>query len=138
MSETFFSPLYQLIISLLLAVAVYFPMLTKLARQWQEDENYSHGFLIPFISLFLLYENRRKLKELAASPANSGLFIVGLGLLGYVFGTIGADLSIQRFSFLLTIIGIVICIMGYRFLSEVSFPIFYLVFMIPLLLSFIG
>ena len=35
-------------------VALYAPVLRRLALQWYVDPDYSHGFLVPFLSAFLL------------------------------------------------------------------------------------
>lgn len=40
---------------LLLAVAfLYLDVVPAMVRDWSQDENYSHGFLIPLVSAYLL------------------------------------------------------------------------------------
>ncbi len=132
MLKLIIDPLYQLVISGMVIIAIYFPMLTKLVHQWSTDENYSHGFIIPVISVYLIYAKREKLKQLAVEQAVGGLVITALGMMIYIIGVIGADLFTQRFSFLTILVGSIICLLGYKVFKEISFPIFYLLFMIPL------
>ena len=126
------NPVYQIIISGLITIAIYLPMLVKLVNQWSTDENYSHGFLIPIITAYLIYEKREKLKELEFKPTHWGLGLVFVGLGIYLFGVIGADLFTQRFSFLVVLIGSILCLFGSDVFKEISFPLFYLFFMIPI------
>ena len=52
---------------------VYFPMLRKLVYDWGHDDNYSHGFLIVPIALYLLWERRADLRAASPSPSVVGL-----------------------------------------------------------------
>src|SRR5579862_2802902 len=40
-------------------VVVYAPIIVVLADRWENDSRYSHGWLVPLFSLFLLYSRRR-------------------------------------------------------------------------------
>ncbi|MFN6104790.1 MAG: archaeosortase/exosortase family protein, partial [Planctomycetaceae bacterium] len=52
-----------LIFGVLLAsiLAVFFPTLEKLSQRWNSDPQYSHGYLVPFFSLFLAWSRRSTL-----------------------------------------------------------------------------
>jgi hypothetical protein len=52
-----------------------------LGRRWYEDENYSHGFLTPLVSAYLVWERRGQLRSLTPRSSLGGLLIVigGLG-----------------------------------------------------------
>jgi hypothetical protein len=44
-------------------IALYAPVLKHLVGQWYNDADYSHGFLVPFLSLYLIWQRRDKLRH---------------------------------------------------------------------------
>ena len=57
-----------------LAIAValaffYFTVLLKLGGDWWNDENYSHGLLIPFVIGYILWQERKVFSEAQTRPA---------------------------------------------------------------------
>lgn len=111
---------------------LYWPVLVGLALQWYLDPNYSHGFLIPVMSAYFVWERRMKLARLTPQPTWWGLGVVLFGLLMLTIGQIGAELFLQRFSLVVVIAGLVLLILGCEVLRVLSFPIVFLIFMIPL------
>jgi hypothetical protein len=41
----------------------YWPTLIGLSRRWSEDPQYSHGYIVPFIALILLWHRRERFLE---------------------------------------------------------------------------
>src|SRR4030067_3735382 len=102
-----------------------------LINKWYNNAVYSHGFLIPFISLYLIWIRREKLEQRHYSPNYPlGLTIFSAGLLMNLTGHAGGVLLVQELSLITTIIGIVILILGTGFFKVLSFPIFFLLFML--------
>ena len=102
-----------------------------LASQWWQDPNYTHGFFVPVFSLFLLWERRAKLAALRIQPAWSGLVILLFALMALVLGTINSGFFLYRISLLLFIAGLVVFLAGWKHLAAISFPLAFLVLMIP-------
>jgi len=69
---------------LLVAAAVafaYWGVLARLGRFWWDDENYSHGLLIPFVIGYILWAERDKLSNSASRPRVAwGVAAVGGGV----------------------------------------------------------
>ncbi len=61
--------LYQSITIALALVFVYFTVLLKLGSDWWNDENYSHGLLIPFIIAYILRHERERFFEAQTIPS---------------------------------------------------------------------
>ncbi len=114
------------------AIAAYGPILLEMARDWSRDDNYSHGFLVPFVAAYFLWQRRERLAELAPRPAWSGLPLLLLGLAALVVGEIGAEQFTKRLSFLVVLGGGIVFLAGWRWLRAVAFPYAYLLFMVPL------
>jgi len=115
----------------LLAAWLYTPLAVRLAQQWWLDPNYTHGFFVPVFSLFLVWEGRAKLAALRIKPAWSGLVILVLALLALMVGTIGSGFFLARISLLLLVCGAVVFLAGWKHLAAISFPLAFLVLMIP-------
>jgi len=126
-------PIYfQIFIVLVLFIGVYFPVLQSMVRDWGENSNYSHGYLVPFISGFIIYTKKKEIARLDISPSNCGLPLVILGLTQLVLGKIGSEVFLQRTSMLPVLLGIFLFLMGKPRTKKILFPILYLVFMIPI------
>src|SRR5579863_3164844 len=110
---------------------LYGHILVRLVHQWWSDPNYSHGFLVPIFSAFLIWKQREKLRALEAKPSSSGLsvLIVGVGIL--IFGVMGAELFLSRTSLLIILAGLVIYFRGWRYFRAILFPWLFLFLMVP-------
>jgi len=114
------------------AIAAYGPILLEMGRDWARDDNYSHGFLVPFVAAYFLWLRRERLAALVPRPAWSGLLLLLVGLAGLVVGEIGAEQFTKRLSFLVVVGGGIVFLAGWRWLKAVAFPYAYLLFMVPL------
>jgi len=116
----------------MVVIAAYGPILLEMGRDWSRDENYSHGFLVPFVAAYFLWQRRERLAALAPRPAWSGILLLLLGLAGLVVGEIGAEQFTKRLSLLVVLGGGIAFLAGWRWLRAVAFPYAYLLFMVPL------
>lgn len=112
---------------------LYFEPLQSLVHQWSQDPNYSHGFLVPLVSVYYLWDRRSELRHTPATgPHPLGYFLV-LGSLGlYVLGRMGDEMFTVRLSLLGVLSGISLMLGGREWFRKLRFPILYLLFMIPL------
>ncbi|MGD2064737.1 MAG: exosortase/archaeosortase family protein [Nitrospirota bacterium] len=116
----------------LVAAAAYGPVLAGMAADWAQDDNYSHGFLVPLVSAYALWIHRRRLGELVWRPTWFGLGVVLLGVIILVLGEVGAEQFTKRVSFLIVVGGGILFLLGMPALRRLSFPYAYLFFMVPL------
>ena len=131
--ELFNKGMVLLVIYLLLSFFIlYLRVILKLIHDWINDSNYSHGFFIPLIACYIIWQRREKLLKLHVKPNNLGLILLLMGLLLLVFGTIGSELFIMRFSMIIVLFALVIYMTGAEFGKRLALPISYLIFMIPL------
>ena len=113
-------------------LALYFPVFQDLVADWNSNDNYSHGFFIPFISVFMVWELRDKLSRINPEPSYLGLLVVLLGLAQLVLGYLGSEFFLKRTSLILVLSGVVIFLFGFHYFRVLVVPILYLLFMIPL------
>ena len=115
-----------------LLAALYYKILYSLGTQWYADPDYSHGFLVPLLSGYFVWERRERLRSLPVAPSPWGIILLGGGLLMLLIGSAGAELYMQRTSIIVVIAGLVLLMLGREFLRVLLFPIAFLFFMVPL------
>ena len=124
---------YALAAVVVAAVAFTFaPVLLRMGRQWWNDPNFSHGFLVPLFSGFLVWQRRDRLKRLPAAGSWTGALILLFGLAVLVVGTLGAELFLSRVSLLFVICGLIVMLRGWATFRELLFPWAFLALMIPI------
>jgi len=123
---------WQGLLLIAVLIVLYAPVLKVLVRQWYTDADYSHGFLVPFLSAYLIWQRRDKLAQVVRLPSNWGLVVV-FGSLGVLFlGSLGAELFLTRISIIGTICGLIVYFSGWRLLRALAFPLAFLLFAVPI------
>lgn len=115
-----------------LVLALYWDIASSLVMDWYNDPDYSHGFLVPFLSLFFVWERKDEIKKVVVQPNWWGIGLLGFGLFMLVIGLIGAELYTQRSSIIVVLAGLVLLVGGWNLLWALSLPLGFLIFMIPL------
>jgi exosortase len=103
-----------------------------LVENWQRDENYSHGFLVPPIAAYLVWTRRARLWATERRPAMAGIVIIGVSLAVLLVGTAGVEFFLMRTSLIGVLAGLVVFFAGWLWLRVLFFPLAFLLLMIPL------
>ena len=119
-----------------LFVFVFFFVIKGLILDWWTHAEYSHGFIIPFISAYLIWRSRKELQECPKTQSLIGFafFLLSLGV--FLLGWVGQEEFVQRLSLPLTLLGLVLFLAGKNAFAMVLFPIGYLFLMIPIPYTF--
>lgn len=112
--------------------------LTKLPAIWFDDEGYySHGVLIPFMTLAAIYMRRDQLKQQPLSQSSIGFFVMVIGLVLLVLSDRIGTMSVSAGAFIIAVIGAAFFALGPKMGKLLFAPLAYLVFMMPVLGYFI-
>jgi exosortase D (VPLPA-CTERM-specific) len=110
---------------------VFRPTFEYLYVNWQREE-YSHGFLIPFICAFLSWRRRRLFLDPGLRGSWAGAGVVLLGLLLCYLGLAASIVGLDAYALVIVIAGCVVAAFGWRGLRLAAVPVALLVLMIPL------
>jgi len=121
----------SLVLCLASFLAVFWPVLAALVRDWAHDDNYSHGFFIIPIAAYFAWERRAAMAQ-ANQPTNAGMLVVLTGLAMLVAGLLGAELFLTRLAVVVTLAGALLYLRGWKALRLAGFPIAFLLLMIPI------
>jgi exosortase len=113
-------------------ILLYAPTLKLLVWQWYNDADYSHGFLVPILSAYLIWARRDKLRSIPRNPSIWGMVVVLFSIGVMYLGSLGAENSLARLSFIGVICGLIIYFVGSKALRAMAFPIAFLLFAIPM------
>lgn len=121
-----------LLIATLVATAVSFGSIEKLVEDWRTIPAYSHGFLVPFVVILLVYLDRERLGKIPVRPSRLGVLLVAAGALLLFLGTLSGLDFLRQISIVFLAGGLVGGFWGTAMLSALRFPLLYGLFMIPL------
>jgi len=111
----------------------YWPTMTALFKEWQTNDDYSSGQLVPLIALFLVWRERNSLRECFLKPCwSGGIALLAVALMGRVFGLLFMYESAERYSLVLSIAGLVLMVAGWQVFRRVSWILLFLFLMVPL------
>ena len=110
-------------------LVLYYGSFKWLLTSWLTLDAYSHGFLIPIISLFLIWQKRDILSG-ADDQKSPMLFI--LGLIIYVVGQFTGAIFLTTVSMIPFLLGLVLLFKGAQQMRVLIFPVCFLIFAIPL------
>lgn len=125
--------LYIAFISIVaIVVALYLPVIVPMVKVWASDDNYSHGFLVPIISLYLAYMRKNELQDADVRPCNAGIALVACGLLLLILGWVATEYLTMRSSLVVVIAGLILYLLGWEIFKILLAPMCYLFLMVPI------
>jgi len=101
-----------------------------LILDWIRDDNYSHGFLVIPVSIYILWRRRKQLSW-PIRTSRWGLALAVIGSVGLVLGIAAEEFFVTRVSLVMQITGIGLACFGGANFRRVWFAFFFLLFMIP-------
>lgn len=110
---------------------IFYDGIAATVAAWGRAE-YSHGYLIPLIALFLVWQKKNELATVPLRGSWAGVLVTVLGLGFYFLGELSTLYIIIQYAFLLTLWGLVLAVTGWQITRRIWVALFFLVFMIPL------
>jgi len=99
---------------------------------WSSDDNYTHGFLVPFLSLYFARESLRRGPIEKVGGGVLGTLLLGASILAKLATILVPVGIVGDLGFIVGIAGVCAVVGGRQALSRFGFAIGFLVFMVPL------
>ena len=93
---------------------------------------YSHGMIIPFVAAFLVWQRRDQIERLPFTGSWAGLLLALFGAALGAIGKMSALFTIEEYSVVITLYGLVLALTGWRVFRLLWMPLLILIFMVPL------
>ena len=115
---------------------LFWPTLSSLPHIWDVDPNYSHGFVVPFATLFFFYRvySEQGLRLSAREPADvtAGVIRIAAGLVLHIVAVFVGMSFVDVSAMILILSGVWIATLGRESYKPYAFPLWFLIFMAPL------
>lgn len=119
-------------VALLVLGAAFFEGLRFLTHMWGSSEEYSYGYMVPVITLFLIWHKRDALRQVEFVGSWYGVALLLAGVAMLVAGELATLYIIVQYGFLLAVAGTALAGLGGRAFRIILAPLIILAFMIPL------
>lgn len=110
-------------------IFLYGPAVVKLASAVIHRQGSSHGIFVPFLSIFFIWTKREVFREIEPRYDYLGVPCLAIGLIPIILGS--APYQIQFLGLIFLTGGLIMVLLGREFFKEISFPLFFLITMIP-------
>jgi exosortase len=119
------------ILLIALLIAIYWGVAIKLVYDWYTEPDFSHGFLVPLFSAYLVWTKRDALRKIPLRQSWAGVPLIVAGIVTLFLGIYGAELFLACLSILMLLGGIIWTLAGREMLRELRFPLLVLLLGIP-------
>lgn len=114
-----------------LLFVVFWDSLVLMVKWWEREE-YSHGYMIPLVAAFIVYQRLNELPGAVQRGAWVGVGALVAGLAAYLLGELSAIYTVIQYGFLLSLFAVVLSFWGWGGIRVTWVAFVYLIFMIPL------
>ena len=115
-----------------LLTVLFWQNLVHFVLIWSTDENYSHGFLVPLLSLYFANEAARRGPVMVRSGLVLGSMLISVALAIKLATIVIPFPAASDYGFLLALAGLCAVLAGTDALKRYWFAFFFLIFMVPL------
>jgi exosortase D (VPLPA-CTERM-specific) len=100
--------------------------------KWNNAEEYSHGWLLPVVTVYLIWQEKYRLNSIAPHGSWVGVGVAVFAIVLFVLGEISTLYIIEQYALVILIFGIVLAMEGNNRFKIIWVPLVILFFMIPL------
>lgn len=122
---------YFLIVFVVLIGIFYYNTIGWMIESWMYNEYYSHGFLVPIISGYIIWNMRHELLSIERKPSQFGLLLFIGGIILQFTSGVWTMRFLSGISLFLTLAGVIIYVFGWDIMKKIEFPFLFLLLMIP-------
>lgn len=125
-------PLAFLVLLLLVILGLYAHTAAGMVAIWSRSDTYAHGFVVPVISLWLIWRIRHSLAPMVPRPSRlAWLLLLGAAAL-WLAGDLVAVNAATQLALVMLLVLAVPAVLGWQLAKAMAFPLGFLFFAVPL------
>jgi len=117
--------------------AAYYQTAGAMISIWMRSQTFAHGFLIAPVSIWLVWQKRKRLSDLDCQPSIWGFIGFGIVGMGWLLATLANAPVVAQYALVAMFAGAVWAILGNRMVWSIAFPLAYLWLAVPVGEAFI-
>ncbi len=106
--------------------------LVAMVDRWERSEEYGYGYMIPVITLFLIWQRKDKLERLPFTGSWLGAALLAAGVFITFVGQLSTLHTITQYGFVIAVMGAVYAVLGWAAFRVIVVPLLLLFLMVPL------
>ncbi len=114
-----------------IVLAVYWPTLRSMVEIWSRSDTFAHGFVVPLISMWLVWRHRALLAGAAVRPSSWAVLATFFTGFGWLLGELAEVNSLRQFALVALLVLAVPAIAGIEVARRLAFPLGFLFFAVP-------
>jgi len=121
----------QFMVLAALLAGAFWPILAGIYGSWFDERSYmEHGILVVPAAAYMAWAKRDKLAAVVPQPSLWGLGLLAWGALQAMLGVLGQWVWVSRTAFLVSFVGCIALVYGFRMIRELVYPLCTLILMI--------
>ncbi len=125
-------PLLVLVLLLAVILLAYWHSAWGMAMIWARSETYAHGFVVPLISLWLVWRQRAVLAPMVPRPGRLAWLLMAGAAALWLAGDLVAVNAATQLALITLIVLSVPAVLGWRVAGTLAFPLAFLFFAVPI------
>lgn len=109
----------------------YHNTINWLIDSWINNQYYSHGFIVPIVSIYIVWNMRKELSNIYRKQSQTGLVLLISGVVLYGVSYMSTIRFLSGLSLVITIFGVILYLHGWEFANKIKFPILFLLMAVP-------
>ena len=106
--------------------------LKDMVYRWDTREEYGYGYMIPFITLFLIWQRKDQLEKVPFTGSVTGVFWLLFGVVVILLGQLSTIHSITNYGFVIALVAASYAVLGWKAFRIIMTPLLFLFLMVPL------
>jgi exosortase len=114
-----------------LLLLAFWPILASMYGSWFDERAYmEHGVLVIPAAAYMVWSKKDRLKTIPRQPSGWGVFLLTWGALQSVLGIAAQWVWVARMAFLVSLVGWILAVFGWRMIKELVYPLCTLILMV--------
>jgi exosortase D (VPLPA-CTERM-specific) len=115
-----------------LVLFTFYDAMALMVNWWSSREEYSHGFLIPVVSAYLIWQHQTEIRAMPFTGSWLGVAVFAFGMLMGIVGELSSIYTVIQYGAITALLGLTLAYTGPAVFRIIAVPMFMLYFMVPL------